>query len=627
MALRRSGKVPQSTRLKASFWTSIGAAAVLMLAATTWTQLFADGAIFEQSGASARRLISDVYPDDGILTKVGGTYSEDPQKWLVVLHCIGIGYMLLGLNTVCDVYFTGALEVMVDKWEVQPDVAGATFMAAGGSAPELFTSLIGATVESDVGFSTIVGSAVFNVLFVIGLCGWFGPQSGAELSWWPLFRDCSYYVFGLLILAIFSFDGSIVLYEALILFALYIVYCIIMYFNPRLERVAKAKVDNMRKRRVVADIKKVHPAGEPAELPVVGAEGGADNALRKAGDGGADTVSAPPESTPEATPEVTATLDSSGPSPQEGEVSDAPPSCKIEVPSAAGDAEDPPKAQVPSAGDGGGDAGADSEKPAEAPTKEETGKEDGKATAEKEDKEEKEEEGKDGDDDDEDDEEWDEFIQMPAGAMDKVFWALKMPVFGPLYMLTMRPNSEKWFLVTFVQSLVWIAGFSFLLVWWVEILGDIIFAGNCSASIVMGFTILAAGTSIPDAVSSVAVAKKGQADMAVSSSIGSNIFDILVGLPIPWSVKIILSLANGTSSTVKISSPFIFFYVVLLLIMVCLTVGSIHSIGWILNRKLGLMMATLYAIFLAAALSTEFARPVFLAWGSADRLDGGCASK
>ena len=26
----------------------------------------------------------------------------------------------------------------------------------------------------------------------------------------------------------------------------------------------------------------------------------------------------------------------------------------------------------------------------------------------------------------------------------------------------------------------------------------------------------------------------GQGDMAVSSSIGSNIFDILVGLPLPW---------------------------------------------------------------------------------------------
>lgn len=54
-----------------------------------------------------------------------------------------------------------------------------------------------------------------------------------------------------------------------------------------------------------------------------------------------------------------------------------------------------------------------------------------------------------------------------------------------------------------------------------------------------------AGTSIPDAVSSVAVAKVGEGDMAVSSSIGSNIFDILVGLPIPWIIKILTGLGDG----------------------------------------------------------------------------------
>lgn len=63
-----------------------------------------------------------------------------------------------------------ALEVLVQRWQIDPDIAGATFMAAGGSAPELFTSFIGTFNQSAVGFGTIVGSAVFNVLFVIGTC-------------------------------------------------------------------------------------------------------------------------------------------------------------------------------------------------------------------------------------------------------------------------------------------------------------------------------------------------------------------------------------------------------------------------------------------------------------------------
>merc|ERR1719385_702644 len=53
-------------------------------------------------------------------------------------------------------------------------------------------------------------------------------------------------------------------------------------------------------------------------------------------------------------------------------------------------------------------------------------------------------------------------------------------------------------------------------------------------TVVMGLTFVAAGTSVPDLLSSVIVAKQGQGDMAVSSSIGSNIFDILIGLPGPW---------------------------------------------------------------------------------------------
>ena len=47
---------------------------------------------------------------------------------------------------------------------------------------------------------------------------------------------------------------------------------------------------------------------------------------------------------------------------------------------------------------------------------------------------------------------------------------------------------------------------------------------------IMGLTLIAAGTSVPDLITSVIVARKGLGDMAVSSSLGSNLFDICVGL-------------------------------------------------------------------------------------------------
>ena len=89
---------------------------------------------------------------------------------MVPLYLLIILYCFLGLAIVCDELFVPALEIMAEKMELSNDVAGATLMAAGGSAPELATSLFGTFAGSDVGMGTIVGSAVFNVLFVIGMC-------------------------------------------------------------------------------------------------------------------------------------------------------------------------------------------------------------------------------------------------------------------------------------------------------------------------------------------------------------------------------------------------------------------------------------------------------------------------
>lgn len=117
-----------------------------------------------------------------------------------------------------------------------------------------------------------------------------------------------------------------------------------------------------------------------------------------------------------------------------------------------------------------------------------------------------------------------------------------------------RPGYGKWCYLSFVLSIVWIGIFSFFMVQFAEILGNTIGI----PSVVMGYTVLAAGTSVPDLLSSVIVARMGEGDMAVSSSIGSNIFDILVGLPLPWLVfslwpytpnKVIVSFLANMSPT------------------------------------------------------------------------------
>jgi len=109
-----------------------------------------------------------------------------------------------------------------------------------------------------------------------------------------------------------------------------------------------------------------------------------------------------------------------------------------------------------------------------------------------------------------------------------------------------RPGMSAWSYAAFLLSIAWIGAFAYFMVSWAEVIG----ATLSIPDVVMGLTILAAGTSVPELLSSVIVARRGQGDMAVSSSIGSNIFDILVGLPVPWFLYIVWP-DTATSVTVS----------------------------------------------------------------------------
>jgi Ca2+/H+ antiporter len=125
--------------------------------------------------------------------------------WFLVFYCTGVLYMFIAIAIACDEFFVPALEEIANRLNMSMDVAGATLMAAGGSAPELFTSLFGTFYESEIGIGNIIGSAVFNVLFVIAMCSFFAKEASLPLTWWPLFRDSTYYSIGLVVQVL---DGS-----------------------------------------------------------------------------------------------------------------------------------------------------------------------------------------------------------------------------------------------------------------------------------------------------------------------------------------------------------------------------------------------------------------------------------
>merc|ERR1712070_439724 len=186
-------------------------------------------------------------------------------------------------------------------------------------------------------------------------------------------------------------------------------------------------------------------------------------------------------------------------------------------------------------------------------------------------------------------------------------WAVGLPL-SLLFFVTIpdcrRPMFKKLYMLTFAMSIFWIGALAFVMVWMATEFG---IQYELPAS-VMGVTILAAGTSIPDCLSSIAVARRGHGDMAVSSSIGSNIFDILIGLPFPWLVNtaIYRPALGMTPRYVTILSESLAVMILCLFIMVALVITTIHMSGWVLSIKLGIMMMVLYSCFLALCLLLEF---------------------
>jgi len=140
---------------------------------------------------------------------------------LILLVILAIAFYLLA--QVSDEYFVPALERIAAKQKMTSDAAGATLMAFGSSAPELFVAIIALlkTGHADIGIGTIVGSALFNIFVIIGAAAF---VKEATITWQPAVRDLAFYALSILILLVALIDGQIVLYEAIIFVVLYVVY-------------------------------------------------------------------------------------------------------------------------------------------------------------------------------------------------------------------------------------------------------------------------------------------------------------------------------------------------------------------------------------------------------------------
>lgn len=474
--------------------------------------------------------------------------ADQRESGAIFVHVAAAVYLIIALGVICDDFFVPVLEIICDTMDLKPDVAGATFMAAGTSSPEFFSNIMGTFVtKSDLGIGTIVGSAVFNIFGVIAVCGLFSGRK-IKMDWYPITRDAFTYGITVVILIIVLIDERVFWYESMVMVLCYLLYIVLMVVNPKVERWAHRTKNRVRskifpdktqeeedgsfQRRKSSGAQ--HPANESTPLHVPRQNGKAVVAV----DANGDTES-PANSSVAITLQTPASRDS---------VDKA-----IQVPTASTES-------VRDEADGD-----DADSAVEFPWTRPQGK----------------------------------------GVFAHLWWILFFP-FNLIFFLTIPDvrfggKCAKLYPLSFVLCIAWIGAISYVLTWMITVIGFTIGVPDS----VMGLTFLAVGTSVPEVVSSLIVARQGKGSMAVSNSIGSNTFDILLCLGLPWLVKSLMTGYDGGDWLVPVQSEGLAYTTISLLLSLILLYAILAASKFILSRTLGVTCLVIYAVFLTIAILFE----------------------
>ncbi|CAB3223003.1 unnamed protein product [Arctia plantaginis] len=518
-------------------------------------------------------------PDKKTLKDAG--YVEFPKPLMgqtarkhggLIIHILVCVFTFIGLAIVCDEYFVSSLDRICEEFKLAPDVAGATFMAAGSSAPELATVVIGVfCAQDDIGVSGVIGSAVFNIMFVISVCA-LCAGTVSHLNWWPLCRDCFFYAISILVMLCTIANAYVSWPEALFMLIMYGVYCVALRFNTTLERWAMTlplpfKLPTREEQAALVTYRSAGgqppaPAaggdstysqmeGQTKETPLQDSpynpEGIYDNAAYNA-----DPI---PAWDPNSTWDPNSSWDDGSGAPSYN----APQQQQSYQPQQQQQTQRQQTQQQP-------------EQPQQPPA----------APAYYKAKEYNPETAVDP-------------LVKPIGAnhLQLAFWYVVYPIHWSCRH-TMPDCRGRWYPITFIISMLWISFYSYFMVWMITIIGYTLGIPDT----VMGLTFVAAGVSVPDALSSLAVIKEGYGDMAVSNAVGSNVFDILVCLGLPWFIQTAII---HPGSHVNVYHKGLIYSTLSLFSTVVFLVVATHANGWKLDRKFGAVLMIWYILFITLA--------------------------
>ena len=104
---------------------------------------------------------------------------------------------------------------------------------------------------------------------------------------------------------------------------------------------------------------------------------------------------------------------------------------------------------------------------------------------------------------------------------------------------------------------------------------------------IIGLTVIAIGTSLPELITSIIAIRKGYSDIGIGNIIGSNIYNILM----------IMGVASAITG-VAVASEVFYDYVIMIAFSVGLLIAMMKGV---INRKIGIILVAAYVIYLASS--------------------------
>lgn len=117
-------------------------------------------------------------PSDGGEEQPVADKKEQPL-WKILLYVVlGLAGLIFGGN-----FFVESSSDLARTWGVSEHIIGLTIVAGGTSLPELATSIVAARKgNSAIAIGNVIGSNIFNIFFVIGVCALVSPISATSIT-------------------------------------------------------------------------------------------------------------------------------------------------------------------------------------------------------------------------------------------------------------------------------------------------------------------------------------------------------------------------------------------------------------------------------------------------------------